>query len=197
MPSSTICVIDDHQDIRSALVKVLQLADYCVTAFASAKDALETQNRNFSGIAISDIRMPNMNGFELLPRLQKLDSDLPILLINGHGDVQMAISAIRSGAYDFIEKPFRRVHLLEVIKRALDKRHLVCENRRLKDVIASQNKESIIGQSVAINSLKEKITRLAKADVNTLIRGKTGTGKELTARRLHEQSDHHKGPLLR
>jgi len=196
MQLPTICVIDDHQDIRNALVEMLQLADYSVVAFESAEEALPTLNRDWQGIVISDIRMPKMDGFELLSTLQKLDADLPVILITGHGDVQMAISAIRSGAYDFIEKPFHREHLLEVIKRALDKRKLVNENRHLKEAIASADKETIIGQSPAIKSLKEKITLLAKADVNTLICGETGTGKELAARRLHEQSNRNKGPFV-
>lgn len=196
MNSPTICVVDDHQDIRSALVEMLHLADYKAVAFARAEDALATLDRNWQGIVISDIRMPKMDGFELLATLQKLDTDLPIILITGHGDVQMALSAIRSGAYDFIEKPFRREHLLEVVKRGLDKRQLVLENRRLKDAIAAQHTETIIGQSPIINALKEKITRLAKADVNTLICGETGTGKELAARCLHEQSDRNKGPFV-
>jgi two-component system C4-dicarboxylate transport response regulator DctD len=192
----TICVVDDHQDIRNALVEMLHLADYKAVAFARATDALASLDKNWQGIVISDIRMPQMDGFELLETLQKLDADLPVILITGHGDVQMALSAIRSGAYDFIEKPFRREHLLEVVKRGLDKRQLVLENRQLKDAIAAQHKETIIGQSPIINALKEKITRLAKADVNTLICGETGTGKELAARRLHEQSGRNKGPFV-
>ena len=192
----TICVVYNHQDIRNALVEMLHLADYKAVAFARAKDALATLDRNWQGIVISDIRMPKMDGFELLATLQTLDTDLPVILITSHGDVQMALSATRSGAYDFIEKPFRREHLLEVVKRGLDKRQLVLENRQLKDAIAAQHKETIIGQSPVIKALKEKITHLAKADVNTLICGETGTGKELAARRLHEQSDRNKGPFI-
>ena len=196
MNLSTICVVDDHQDIRNALVEMLQLADYETVAFASAEDALVVLDQNWQGIVISDIRMPKMDGFELLGALQKLDAGLPVILITGHGDVQMALSAIRSGAYDFIEKPFRREHLLEVVKRGLEKRQLVHENRQLKDAITAQGKENIIGQSSTIKALKEKLTLLAKADVNTLICGETGTGKELAARCLHEQSDRNKGPFV-
>ena len=196
MNLSTICVVDDHHEVRTALVEMLQLADYTTVDFASAEDALASLDRHWQGIVISDIRMPNMGGVELLAALQKIDADLPVILITGHGDVEMALSAIRSGAYDFIEKPFRREHLLEVVKRGLDKRQLVHENRHLKDTITAQDKETIIGQSPVINTLKEKITLLAKADVNTLICGETGTGKELTARRLHEQSSRNKGPFV-
>lgn len=192
----SICVVDDHQDVRNALVEMLQLADYRALAFATAAEALASLDNTWSGIVISDIRMPKMDGFELLAALQALDAHLPVILITGHGDVQMALSAIRSGAYDFIEKPFHREHLLEVVKRALDKRQLVLENRQLKNTIAAQSKESIIGQSAAIKLLKDKLTRLAKADVNTLICGETGTGKELAARRLHEQSNRNKGPFV-
>jgi len=196
MTLPTICVVDDHDEIRHALVEMLQLADYQVCAYASAAAALPHLNDTWPGIVISDIRMPKMDGFEFLGVLQNVDPDLPVILITGHGDIQMALSAIRSGAYDFIEKPFRRENLLEVVKRGLDKRQLIMENRHLKAAIAAQDNESIIGQSNTIISLREKIARLAKADVNTLICGETGTGKELAARRLHEQSGRNKGPFV-
>jgi two-component system C4-dicarboxylate transport response regulator DctD len=196
MTLPSICVVDDHEEIRNSLVEMLELADYPVTAYPSAKAALPHLLDTWPGIIISDIRMPNMDGFAFLAAVQEMDADLPVILITGHGDIQMALGAIRSGAYDFIEKPFRREHLLEVVKRALDKRQLVMENRHLKAAIAAQDNESIIGQSRAIGLLKQKINRLAQADVNTLICGETGTGKELAARRLHEQSDRHAGPFV-
>jgi len=196
MTLPTICVVDDHEELRNSLVEMLELADYQVTAYASAEAALPHLLETWPGIVISDIRMPNMDGFAFLAALQKADADLPVILITGHGDIQMALGAIRSGAYDFIEKPFRREHLLEVVKRALDKRQLVMENRHLKAAIAAQDNEPIIGQSNAISLLKQKISRLAQADVNTLICGETGTGKELAARRLHEQSSRSAGPFV-
>jgi two-component system C4-dicarboxylate transport response regulator DctD len=196
MKTPTICVVDDHDEVRNALVEMLQLANYQVCGYASAAAALPHLNDTWSGIVISDIRMPNMDGFEFLSALQAIDVDLPVILITGHGDVQMALSAIRSGAYDFIEKPFRREHLLEVVKRGLDKRHLIMENRELKAAIAAQDNAAIIGQSSAISALKQKISRLAQADVNTLICGETGTGKELAAKQLHEQSSRRQGPFV-
>ncbi|MDC9719239.1 MAG: sigma-54 dependent transcriptional regulator [Gammaproteobacteria bacterium] len=196
MTQPPICVVDDHEEIRNALVEMLELADYTVAAFSNAQAALLTLSEHWQGIVISDIRMPEMDGFELLAALQALDADLPVILITGHGDIQMALGAIRSGAYDFIEKPFRRDHLLEVVRRGLDKRQLILENRRLKHAIEAQGNDVIIGQSPAITALKEKIVRLAQADVNTLICGETGTGKELAARRLHEQSERREGPFV-
>ncbi len=108
MTLPSICVVDDHEEIRNSLVEMLELADYPVTAYPSAKAALPHLLDTWPGIIISDIRMPNMDGFAFLAAVQEMDADLPVILITGHGDIQMALGAIRSGAYDFIEKPFRR-----------------------------------------------------------------------------------------
>ena len=194
--SNPICIVDDNAEIRESLSELLELADYQQTSYANAEAALNHLSDDWPGIVISDVRMPGMDGLAFLAALQQLDAELPVILITGHGDIQMAVQSIHDGAYDFIEKPFRREIMLEVVNRAMDKRRLVLENRALKASLQVDGISAIVGQSPPMQALKTKIAKLAKADVNTLIHGETGTGKELVARNLHEQSQRRDGPFV-
>ncbi|HCH23116.1 MAG TPA: DNA-binding response regulator [Oceanospirillaceae bacterium] len=191
-----IAIIDDNADIRESLAELLELADYEVTAYASADAAHRIINADFPGVLISDLRMPGMDGMRFLRVMQDTDSELPIVMITGHGDIQTAVEAIQLGAYDFIAKPFQRERLLETVNRAMDKRRLVMENRALKQSLEAGAATAIVGQSQPMQALKAKISKLAKADVSTLIHGETGTGKELVARNLHEHSARRDGPFV-
>ncbi|MEZ5449547.1 MAG: sigma-54 dependent transcriptional regulator [Thiolinea sp.] len=139
---------------------------------------------------ITDIRMPGMDGLELMERVLKLDRDLPVILISGHADVALAVNAIRDGAYDLLEKPFATADLVESVRRGLEKRRLTLENRALKAELEEQTRPGprIIGQAPGIVNLRKMIARIANVDADVLIWGETGTGKELVARSLHEQS---------
>ena len=191
-----IAIVDDNADIRESLAELLELADYEVNAFASADAAHRIINADYPGVIISDLRMPGMDGMNLLKHMQEIDKQLPLIMITGHGDIQTAVEAIQLGAYDFIAKPFQREGLLETVNRAMDKRRLVMENRALKQSIQADTANAIVGQSQPMQGLKAKINKLAKADVSTLIHGETGTGKELVARNLHEQSERRDGPFV-
>jgi len=183
--------IDDEYDMRLANQQTFALADIQAQFFADAESALIAMKESLPRVIISDIRLPGISGQQLLNTLQQRDPDLPVILITGHGDITMAIEAIRSGAYDFIEKPFSSDRLIELTRKALEKRQLTLENRELKKAL--QNKETlgprIIGNTPSIILLKQMIYRVADSHADILLYGETGTGKELVARSLHEQSE--------
>lgn len=190
MIASSVILIDDEKAVRDSIAQSLLLAGFEVDTFASALDALTKITSEFAGVIISDIRMPQMDGLELLQRVLKIDRDLPVILISGHADVATAVNAMRNGCYDLVEKPFSTNQLLDVIRRANEKRRLTLENRALKEALADQSRPGprIIGQTAAIVMLRKMITRIANVNADVLIWGETGTGKELVARSIHEQS---------
>ncbi|PVV26365.1 MAG: DNA-binding response regulator, partial [gamma proteobacterium symbiont of Ctena orbiculata] len=182
--------IDDEIDLRLANEQTLDLAGFQVQVFEKAEDVLPLIDDQTSGIVVSDIRLPGIDGLTLLQRLQQVDTTLPIILITGHGDMSMAVDAMQKGAYDFIEKPFSAERLVETVRRALEKRRLILENRTLKNELDAENSlgPRIIGKTPAIKALKNTIYQLADTAADILLMGETGTGKELVARSLHEHS---------
>ncbi len=189
--------VEDDETLRFATVQALELAGLAVRAFAGADAALAALPAEFDGAIVSDIRMPRMDGLQLLARVRARDADLPVILITGHGDVPMAVGALREGAYDFLTKPFATDHLVATVRRALERRALVMENRRLRAAVASADTESpLIGQSPAIVRLRQTIAALAQADVDVLIEGETGTGKDLVATMLHRLGRRRSRPFI-
>lgn len=185
-----VFLIDDEKHIRVAGAQMLELAGYDVRAFSSPVAALPLLTPEWSGVVISDIKMPDMDGLTFLNRVLEIDRDLPIILVTGHGDINMAVNAIRDGAYDFLEKPFSSEHLSDVIKRAMEKRALTLENRSLRRELESQSASAhrLVGNTRSMHRLRGLIAQIADTDADVLILGETGTGKELVARSLHEQS---------
>lgn len=185
---NSVIVVDDEASIRTAVEQWLSLSGFTVQLFARAEECLAHLPRHFPGVIISDVRMPGMDGLQLLERLQADDPDLPVILLTGHGDVPMAVEAMRNGAYDFLEKPFTPQHLLGSLRRALEKRQLVLENHRLHEQadLKSRLEGTLLGMSQGLQQLRRQVLDLAGLPVNVLIRGETGSGKERVARCLHD-----------
>lgn len=185
---NSVIVVDDEASIRTAVEQWLGLSGFAVQLFARADECLAQLPEHFPGVIISDVRMPGMDGLQLLAELQARDSDLPVILLTGHGDVPMAVEAMRSGAYDFLEKPFTPQHLLGSLRRALEKRQLVLENRRLHEQadLKARLETTLLGMSQGLQQLRRQVLDLANLPVNVLLRGETGSGKERVARCLHD-----------
>ncbi|MGL4311957.1 MAG: sigma-54-dependent transcriptional regulator [Paracoccaceae bacterium] len=186
----TILLIDDDMAMRQSTEQALELAGHNVRAFARAEEALGVAGPGLNGVVVSDIRMPGMDGMTLLQRLTDLDPDLPVILITGHAEVALAVEAMRRGAYDFIEKPFSMQALAAVLKRALDHRALVMENRRLRAVAGQRDdvESRLPGRSAALVDLRRQIRSIGPSETDVLISGPTGSGKEVVARILHDLS---------
>ncbi|AZZ90364.1 response regulator [Hahella sp. KA22] len=190
-----VYIIDDDSSVREALEEWLALAGLEARGWASAEAALQTIDEHFAGVVVSDVKMPGMDGMALL---QKMPKNIPVLLITGHGDIAMAVEAMKQGAYDFIEKPFQPTHLVDAIKRACRQRSLLLENERLRKALASQQglESILIGDSPGIKRLRRHVHELAQLDVDVLIHGETGVGKELVARCLHDFGKRVKHPFV-
>jgi len=188
MAEPLVLFVDDEAAMRQSVAQFLALSGIAAETLDNAPAALARLAADFPGILVSDVRMPGMDGMALLSEARARDPELPVLLVTGHGDVPLAVAAMRAGAYDFIEKPFAPDRLVDTIRRALEKRRLVIENRRLRRQVAGgpEIARRLIGTAPAIEALRRDILDLAATDVNVLIHGETGTGKELVARCLHD-----------
>ncbi|WP_165677500.1 two-component response regulator AauR [Metapseudomonas otitidis] len=186
----TVLIVEDDPHVLLGCQQALILEDIPCIGVGSAEEALAQVGADFAGIVITDIRLPGIDGLELLSRLKARDRSLPVVLITGHGDISMAVNAMRDGAYDFMEKPFSPERLVEVARRALEKRSLDREVSALRRQLAGRQslEQRIIGRSPAIQALRELIANVADTAANVLIEGETGTGKELVARCLHDSS---------
>ncbi|MHC3127485.1 Fis family transcriptional regulator [Brevundimonas sp. GN22] len=181
-----VTLIEDDDDFRTALAERMEVAGLKVAAHARAEAALAEIGVDYAGVVVSDLRMPVLDGRQVLTRLQTLDPALPVILITGHEDVADAVAAMREGAYDFVTKPFAFERLFESLNRALEKRALVLDNRRLTALAAAADVElPLLGESAAIRNLRATIAQIADARMDVLIEGETGTGKEAVARALH------------
>ncbi|MDO6514879.1 MULTISPECIES: sigma-54 dependent transcriptional regulator [unclassified Neptuniibacter] len=185
-----IILVDDEKHIRLAAGQALELGGYDVTTLETAEQALSIITSDWPGILITDINLPGIDGLDLMKQVVALDATLPVILITGHGDISMAVSAMRDGAYDFIEKPFSSELLLDVVRRAIEKRHLIIENRRLKQELEAQSVPGprIIGKTGPIAQVRNLVHTIADTPADILILGETGTGKDLLARYIHEHS---------
>ena len=182
-------LVEDEATLRLATTQTLELGGFAVRAYESAEAALAQLEAGFDGVIVSDVRLPGRSGLELLADVAALDADLPVIIVTGHGDVDMAVGAMRAGAYDFIEKPFGAERLLSAVRRAQERRSLVLENRRLKTAWALHpDTPQLVGHSDAIERLKVLVRNIAPTGVDILINGHTGTGKEVVARLIHAAS---------
>lgn len=193
----SVYLIDDDNDLRKAMTQTLELAGLAVTSHASGAEALETLDANFDGIVVSDIRMPGIDGLALFRRIATFDKDLPVILVTGHGDIPMAVQALQDGVYDFIPKPFAADRLVQSVRRALEKRRLVMENRALKRAAETAGDGlPLIGQTLVMERLRQTIRHIADTDVDVLVAGETGSGKEVVATLLHNWSRRRDGNFV-
>jgi two-component system C4-dicarboxylate transport response regulator DctD len=196
--SANVIFVDDEAAIREAVREWLQRCGFEVQLYATAGECLEHLPEDFAGVLISDLRMPTMDGMALLQQVQTRDPELPFVLVSAHGDVPQAVEAMRLGAYDFIEKPFTPERLLASLRRALEKRRLFQENRRLRQQVEHKDQLAtrLLGFSSSMVRLRRQVLELAQLPANVLMRGETGSGKELVARCLHDFGPRANGPFV-
>jgi two-component system nitrogen regulation response regulator NtrX len=191
-----ILVVDDEADIRVLVAGILSDEGYAVRTAASAEEALDAIRARKPSLLVLDIWMQGggMDGLELLDLMQSLDPDLPVVIISGHGNIETAVSAIKRGAYDFLEKPFKSDRLLLIVQRALEAMALRRENRRLKVQVLAPT--SMVGRSAAAQQLRQLIAKVAPTNSRVLISGPPGSGKELAARLIHTASPRAQGEFV-
>jgi two-component system, NtrC family, nitrogen regulation response regulator NtrX len=189
-----ILIIDDEKAISNTLKDILLYEKYEVDIANDGVEGVKKAGENSYDLILCDIKMPKMDGIEVLQKIQEMNPDLPVVMISGHGTIETAVDAIRKGAYDYISKPPDLNRLLVTVRNALDKSSLITETKTLKKKIFRTR--DMIGESPAITQIREMIDRVAPTEARVLITGHNGTGKELVARWLHEKSNRAEGPLV-
>jgi len=191
---SRILVIDDERSIRNTLKDILEFEKYSVELAEDGFKALELLQTKDFDVILCDIKMPGMDGIEVLQKVEELKPDIPVVMISGHGNIDTAVESIKKGAFDFIEKPLDLNRLLITLRNAMDKSTLITETKVLRK--KANKRFDIIGNSSSIQKVKDMVDRVAATDARVLITGSNGTGKELVARRLHEKSNRSEGPFI-
>ncbi|MBQ8100142.1 MAG: sigma-54-dependent Fis family transcriptional regulator [Paludibacteraceae bacterium] len=189
-----ILVIDDERSIRSTLKDILDFEGYTVELAENGRQGVEKATQGSYDLIFSDIKMPEMDGIEVLDALRQAETESPIVMISGHGDIETAVRCIRGGAFDFIEKPIDLNRLLVTVKNALEKKTLVKETKVLRKKV--QSKYRMVGESAPVQRVRDMIDRVAPTEARVLITGANGTGKEVVARLIHEQSHRAQEPLV-
>ena len=193
---SKILIIEDEEAIRRVLVKILSEENSLYKVFEAVDGLSGTEliKKEDFDLILCDIKMPKMDGVEVLQAAKKLKPEIPIVMISGHGDLDTAVNTMRLGAFDYISKPPDLNRLLNTVRNALDRKKLVVENKRLKRRISQ--KYEMVGDSEVLHNIKSMIDKVASTDARVLITGPNGTGKELVAHWLHQKSDRNKGPMI-
>jgi DNA-binding NtrC family response regulator len=191
---SRILVIDDERSIRNTLKEVLEYEKHEVDLAEDGPKGLEMFSANSYDIILCDIKMAKMDGIEVLGKIIEQTTDIPVVMISGHGNIDTAVEAIKKGAYDFLEKPLDLNRLLITIRNAMDKSSLISQTQVLKSKVSRMYE--IVGESEAIMQVKNMIDRVASTEARVLITGANGTGKELVAHQIHEKSNRARGPFV-
>lgn len=191
-----ILVIDDERPIRSTLKEILEFENFKVDTAEDGKQGLEMILANKYDLILSDIKMPKMDGMEVLDALIEKGIETPVVMISGHGNVETAVEAIKKGAYDFIQKPLDLNRTLVTLRNALDRKEIVKEVKKLKRKVSKGKITEIVGESAPVLDIKQMINKVATTDARVFITGGNGAGKELVARQLHEKSERSKMPFI-
>ncbi len=191
---ANILVIDDEKSIRSTLQEILEYEKHTVSLANNGKEGLEQFENNKFDVVLCDIKMPEMDGIEVLGKIMEISPEVSVIMISGHGNIDTAVDSIKKGAFDFIEKPLDLNRLLITIRNAMDKSSLLTETKVLKKKVSKQYE--MVGNSPAILQVKDMIERVAATEARVLITGKNGTGKELVAHALHEKSERAVAPFV-
>ena len=193
-----ILLVDDEEALRNAAEKILIKEGYRVTAVATAEEGLARFKADGADLLITDLLLPDLDGMEVLKRAKQLRPAVEVIMITGHGSIEKAIEATRLGAYDFIEKPLDKAHLLKAISKAVERQHLATENQQLREQLQQQRTtDSLIGNTPAMVAVKKLIQQVAPTDVSILVQGESGTGKEVVADILHALSNRRAGAIVK
>lgn len=191
-----VLIIDDERAIRSALREMLEYEKFSVDDAEDGKTGLDLMSKKKYDLVLCDIKMPKMDGLEVLDKILERGDDIPVIMISGHGNIETAVDALKKGAYDFIEKPFDLNRILVSVRNAFDRSTLVEETKVLKKKINRNQSFEIIGESREIKEIREMISKVAPSDARVLITGGNGSGKELVARQIHQQSGRADAPFV-